>query len=233
MLPIYLHEYKITIWWSAKCGCSTLKHLIFNIVQKKNLSDVHQNSYFSFFPECINYKNILIVRNPINRFISAYNNFFYTFVEMYNIKKNITFKEFVKINLESRKNCELLQGKNISLNHHTINQFGEVFDDLDRYCVKNNINFKFDEIIKLEDFNEVEFIKKYFNIVLDKEIILNRTERKNQNIFVFDKIKEEIDLIHPDYQYYLNDEIIKDIKEIYKDDYKWLKKYGIIYDKLS
>jgi hypothetical protein len=232
MFPIYIHEYKITIWWSAKCGCSTIKDLVFNKLQKLNKNDLHKNTYAKFDPQYLNYKNILIVRDPINRFISSYNMFFKIFCNMYKINKNLTFSEFVELIFESRKKDNFTHHSkiNVSFNHHLINQFSESYTDLNKYCKENNINFHFDEVIKLEDFNSIDFMKKYFDIILKKDIIKNKTLKNNNNTtFVYDKTYNEIIKIKNDYQYYLNENIIKKIKEIYKNDYEELKKYNIIY----
>ena len=232
MFPIYLHEYKITIWWSAKCGCSTIKDLIFNKLQKLNKNDIHKDTYTKFDSKYLNYKNILIVRDPINRFISSYNNFFNTFCNMYKINKNLTFLDFVELVLESRKKDNFTHNSriNISYNHHLINQFSEIYTDLNKYCKENGIEFKFDEVIKLEEFNSIDFMKKYFNIILKQNIIKNKTLKNNNNtIFVYNKTYNEIKKINSEYEYYLNENIIKKIKEIYKNDYEELKKYNIIY----
>lgn len=235
MFPIYIHEHKITIWWSAKCGCTTIKNLVFNKLKKLNIanqSDLHKNTYADFDPQYLNYKNILIVRDPINRFISSYNMFFQTFCNMYKINKNLTFSEFVELIYESRKKDNFTQHSkiNVSFNHHLINQFSEIYADLNKYCKEKNINFRFDEVIKLEEFNSIDFMKKYFNIILEQNTIKNKTLKNNNNsTFVYNKTHNEINKINPNYQYYLNENIIKKIKEIYENDYEELKKYNIIY----
>ena len=227
MFPLYLHEYKITIWWSAKCGCSTIKNLCYNKILNLEKKNLHTDSYNAFDPKLLHYKNILIVRNPIFRFISSYNMFFNTFIDMHKINKDLTFKEFVELNLKYR-----IDGlkNNVSLNHHTTNQFSEQYINLNKYCLENNIEFKFDEVIKLESFDAVKFTKIYFNIDLKNEEILNKSIKNNNKEYVFDKTYNEIQKIKPEYNFYLNEEIIHFIKEIYKDDYKLLEEYNIFYD---
>ena len=232
MFPLYLHDYKITLWWSAKCGCSTIKNIYKNIILQQNDTDLHNDSYFYFDEKYLHYTNILIVRNPIDRFISGYLGFFKTFVNMYQISEDLTFKEYVKLILKYRNNNNLEVSHNISLNHHIVNQFDERFNDLNNYCIKNNINFKFDVIIKLEDFNQSLFLKKYFNIDSIESIdniILNKNIKTNKQVFVIDYKYDDIIQIFPEYNFFLDNEIIGDIKEIYKDDYKNLKDYNIIY----
>ena len=203
MYPIYIHEYKIAIWWSAKCGFSTIKTLIFNNIYNKN--ELHENSYVNFDPKYLNYKNILIVRNPINRFISCYNHWFPTFCNMYKLDKNLSFKEFLEITLKSRNN-NLKKEENVSLNHHLTDQFSEKFYDLDNYCKNNNINFKFDKIIKLEEFNSIEFMKNNFNYDLKSNVHYNKKNinMNNNNSFIGNLKYNEIQSISPEYKYYLN-----------------------------
>ena len=234
MFPIYIHEYKITIWWSAKCGCTTIKELVFNKLKKLNIvnqSDLHKNTYTKFDPQYLNYKNILVVRNPLKRFISSYKDIFNDYCQMYKINKNLTFSEFVELIYESIKKDNFTSNSriNVSFNHHLINQFLESYTNLNKYCKENNINFYFDEIIKLEEFNSIDCMKKYFHIILEQDIIKNKALKNNNTTFVYNnKIYKEINEINPDYQYYLNENIIKKIKEIYLNDYEEFKKYNII-----
>jgi hypothetical protein len=230
MFPIYLHDHKITIWWSAKCGCSTIKALIFNHLLKLKLQNLHQKSYTDFDSKYLNYKNILIIRNPINRFISSYNQWFPTYCKMYKLNKNLTFEEFIDVALKAREN-NLEKKINVSLNHHLTNQFSEKFDDLELYIKENNINFKFDEIIKLEEFDSIEFMKNKFNITINKNIHDNKKNLNNNDFdkFIGNKNYDEIIKIKPNYKYYLNDNIINKIRKLHKKDYNELKKYNIIY----
>ena len=86
---------------------------------------------------------------------------------MYKISENITFKEYVELILESRKtNLQM----NISFNHHIIDQFHEIFNDLNKYCLENNINFiEWEENMIMNSFNiKNSNILNYFNRLINK-----------------------------------------------------------------
>lgn len=221
MFPIYLHEYKITIWWSAKCGCTTIKHIIYNIILKLDIKDIHFE-YITFKPEYLNYKNILIVRHPIDRIISCFINRYEVHKEYF--KEPHNFKEFIDV--LSDKNLVFPDG------HHTCPQFSEEFDNLKKYCDVNDINFKFDNVIKLEELNFNNFLNDYFNLNIEENLNINfnktnKTENYIEKSFLIPKLK--FDSI-PSYKSFLNEEIIKKIKEIYKIDYENFESYKIIYD---
>jgi len=149
---------------------------------------------------------------------------------MYKLNKNLTFEEFIDVALKAREN-NLEKKINVSLNHHLTNQFSEKFDDLELYIKENNINFKFDEIIKLEEFDSIEFMKNKFNITINKNIHDNKKNLNNNDFdkFIGNKNYDEIIKIKPNYKYYLNDNIINKIRKLHKKDYNELKKYNIIY----
>lgn len=218
MHPIYLHEYKIAIWWSAKCGCSTIKEIIYNYVLKKNVTDVYFE-YCSFEPKYLGYKNILIVRNPIDRIISCFMNKYFRFRKENFNDNDYNFKTFIE-NPENNKYDF----------HHTGPQFSEYYDNLINYCKKNDILFKFDEIIKLEEFDENLFAKKFFGIELNKNFQLNKTHKSNNFIPKAYLINgNEFTNNSPLYISFLNKDIIETIKKIYQVDYDILHSYGIEY----
>jgi len=221
MYPIYIHEYKITIWWSAKCGCSTIKEIIYNKILKKNIENIHFE-YLNFNPDYLNYKNIIIVRNPIDRIISCFINKYKIYVDEH-FKKKFNFKEFIDANNDNN-----IKFYDI---HHTTPQFSEEYNNLYNYCNENSICFKFDKIIKLEDFNAVDFAKEYFNVDLNINISFNKTNKSD--LFVQDAYLsyDILDLNEiPSYKSFLNEDIIKKIKYIYKIDYENFNNYNIDYD---
>lgn len=220
MYPIYIHEYKITIWWSAKCGCTTVKELIYNVILKLNIKNVHYK-YEKFEPKYLGYKNILIVRNPIDRIISSFINKYDYHKKIYFIK-NHNFEQFI----------DVLNNKTIDFpeKHHTTPQFSEEFNNLIKYCVENKINFIFDEIIKLEEFNQKKFLAENFNIAITNlDIISNKTNKTSH--FVNEAYLDcNLNFTNiPSYKSFLNEDIILKIKQIYDIDYKNFKIYNINY----
>ena len=222
MYPFYLHDYKITIWWSAKCGCSTVKHLIYNIILKINPTDFHKDTYIDFDPKYLNYTNILIVRNPIDRIISSYVDKYSQYNLKYKLNNpDMTFEEFINILFNEYENNNIDSKNKVSLNHHNTPQFSEEFNKLRDYTKKNFPEFGFEYIYKLEEFNIGEFMKKHFNLEYDKNVQWN-IGKQNKKLSIPDayKIKyNELKKNVPKYEYFLTDDIIKKIKKIYKKDY--------------
>jgi hypothetical protein len=150
MYPFYLHDYKTTIWWSAKCGCSTIKHLIYNIILKINPEDFHKDSYTDFDPKYLDYTNILIVRNPIDRIISSYVDKYAQYNERYKLDNpNMNFEEFINLLFEKCKKEDYDSKNNITYNHHNTPQFSEEFNKLREYTKKNYPNFGFTPMLML------------------------------------------------------------------------------------
>ena len=232
MFPFYLHDYKITIWWSAKCGCSTLKHLIYNIILKINPEDFHKDSYTNFDPKYLDYTNILIIRNPLNRIISSYVDKYAQYDKKYNLNNpNMTFEEFINTLLNNFQKENHDQKFNIAYNHHNTPQFSEEFNKLREYTKKERPDFGFQYIYKLEEFNIGEFMKKHFNIDYDKHIQWN-IGKQNKKLFIenayrieYNELKKNV----PNYESFLTQEIIDKIKKIYKKDYFHLNINKIIY----
>jgi hypothetical protein len=226
MYPFYLHDYKTTIWWSAKCGCSTLKYLIYNIILNINPTDFHKDTYFDFDSKYLNYVNILIVRNPIDRIISSYLDKYWEYNFIYNLNKpDMTFEEFINILFNEYENNNIEPQNKVSNNHHNTPQFSERFNELHDYTKQNFPEYFFHYIYKLEEFNIQEFMKKHFNIDYDKNVQWN-IGKQNKKLSIPDayKIKyNELKKNIPKYECFLTEDIIKKIKKIYEKDYFYLE----------
>ena len=252
MFPIYDDVNKITIWWSAKCGCSTVKNIYYNII--KNMNIPFKNCHFEyskFIPEKLYYKNILITRNPYHRIVSCFlDKYIYGDYKCNIPHDNINFEDFInelyKKYIIHKYNGEF--DNRIIDKHHTTPQFSEIYNDLLNYCYKNNINFKFDKIYKLEEFNyenQIDFIKNFRNDCdndndndilskLNYEIIINnRNNIKDDKKIIINyslnyyllKYNElmEIQYIKKDYNLFYNNSIKTLVEQIYDIDFKILK----------
>jgi len=156
MFPIYDDENKIAIWWSAKCGCSTIKNIYYNIIKNKNISHVHFE-YQCFDSNKLDYENILIIRDPYDRAVSVFMDKYINGDCTYLIENidDLTFEKFVLL-LEKKYIIYNENSTNIFLDsHHITPQFSEQYNNLSKYCIENNIDFKFDKIYKLEEFNNI------------------------------------------------------------------------------
>jgi len=244
MHPIYDDVNKITIWWSAKCGCSTIKYIYYNIIKDMNIINIHFE-YNKFDSSKLHYKNILVVRNPYDRIVSTFLNKYineYSQLNIINKLENIfdlTFEKFVLLLKE-----QYVTFTNNCLNkHHTTPQFSEAYNNLSKYCIENNIDFKFDKIYKLEEFDSTaqkEFISyfKETSLLDNINIKYNVTNNENNNedfnknnIYYLLKYQELLDLkdFKKNYKLFYNNSIRLLIETIYKVDFDNLKKYDIEY----
>ena len=110
------HQYQFIFFWNAKCGCSTIKEIFYEITEGKvapanNIHEFigHQNSHKYFVPKNHlenygYYKKIIIVRDPWSRLVSFYINKSLLVkkdsnIDIYGIfdSKNYSFNELVHI----------------------------------------------------------------------------------------------------------------------------------------
>ena len=110
------HPYKFIFFWNAKCGCSTLKKIFYEITEGDFYSgdNIHGfigylNSHKYFVPKenlenYSHYKKIIVVRDPWSRLVSFYTNKTLLVkkesnIDIYGIfdSKNYSFNELVHI----------------------------------------------------------------------------------------------------------------------------------------
>ena len=110
------HSYKFIFFWNAKCGCSTIKKIFYEITEGNEYSgdNIHEfigylNSHKYFVPKekLVNYshyKKIIVVRDPWSRLVSFYTNKTLSAnqesdIDIYGIfdSKNYSFNELVHI----------------------------------------------------------------------------------------------------------------------------------------
>ena len=226
MIPYYLDEYKTTIWWSAKCGCTTIKNVIHNIIYKRDVKMIHCSDH-SFQRNKLNYTNILIVRNPINRLIACYLDKYELWQKMFFNNKDYSFLEFVT-KLQKEFPSTMYE-------HHFARQFEESFEGIElQFFRERGHRFKFDFVYSLESLKFTEFLQKHFQIKCDSVPFLAIT-KKNERYLV-DKAYEvskpnlpNANNEFPNYKCFLNESIIQIIKDLYLKDYEYMKQYAITY----
>lgn len=232
MYLIISDQFKLNLWWSAKCGCTYLKNLYFNHVLKLNIKNVHlkscrQQKYYDN-----GYKNIYICRNPYARIVSSFldrcvrNDFFYRFAN---------FEDFIQIMYDYYVNgVKYIFTYNII--HHTTPQFSELFlETSEEYH-----NFRFDIIYKLEEVTDQQLLKELFhmeNSNLQKDFGHSNNVQKNK-IYRGDSYRIDSSELYylkyikeiPHYSCFYNEKIKRQVEAIYQKDFEQLKKYGIHYE---
>lgn len=231
------------IFYSCKCGCSTLKNFaVMNFYQEEHRKS-GQNiwAFFDnpqskdyvfdiFSDEEINNKEfkdafkILVVRDPVDRLISFYKNKVCDdlYNEYYDEKKNVcyfrdcSFKEMVD------RLYELVCKKGVK-----INEIGNVHLISQRYGIEN---IKIDLILRMEEMSKLTGLlnEKYDrklkdSWVIGKSGVMNKN-KWDKNVYYYEQKcwyfrDGKGKYMFPDHSFFLNDNIKKKIKMIFVDDY--------------
>jgi len=232
MIPINLHEYQINVWYSAKCGCSTIKSILQKFIFQSDVEDEHHLPEGTGHPFWkIHYKNILIVRNPATRLIACYLDKYDFLKTKFFQNQDFTFATFV-----ARIESEWSQPNSTFYDHHFARQFEERFEGMElQYVQQYHKRFRFDFVYKLETMDFVWFLKHHFQKEVS-EIPHNRNvTKKNNNYYVAGAyaickpqlLNEKGEACN--YECFLNDELKAQIKRIYYKDYMYMAQYGIVY----
>ena len=153
------HPYKFIFFWNAKCGCSTLKKIFYEITEGNFYSgdNIHEligylNSHKYFVPKeklenYSQYKKIIVVRDPWSRLVSFYTNKTLSAsqesnIDIYGIfdSKNYSFNELVHIMFTMKP--ELFQ-------HHLELQSSEIEDiEFDHVILLSEMSQKLPSILQ-------------------------------------------------------------------------------------
>jgi len=216
---------KIIFGWSAKCGCSHIKH-IFWFLQTDNLENsIHTPKDINELPNNIeNYITIIFIRNPYKRIISG-------FLDKY--KKNGQFRHLWKDSVLSFSQFvdKLINYVWETIDHHhfapqTIQQFDKII--------------LHSKIIKFYDIGQIdyEYIEQLYNkkipeYILNKkqghERLLNINVESYYNNYVYDlHIDDYIDY-NIDIKYFYNKDIREKVFNFYINDFIFFKENGFDY----
>lgn len=222
MFPFINREKNIIFWWSAKAGCSTIKSIMFEMINKNDHCKAWSDEKFHkpvakgkiSLTDAQSFINILFIRDPYKRFVSGV------------IDKNINgeLTKFYKPQnfVDAVFNIDSLDG----YKHHFAPQTSEHFIS----------NLEFDYVYDIEkiDYTELSSVCNF-----------KITERKrNQSLC----INPDNKLIHaylldydtlaslksskniPPYQYFYSPDIKERINKYYHKDFILFQKYNFYYD---
>jgi hypothetical protein len=225
MYFIVNNDKKIIFGWSAKCGCSHIKRIFWNLDNDSCNNEPHiKIEELNKLPENTNeYDIILFVRNPYKRAVSG-------FLDKY--KKDGPFRKMWK---NEKITFSLFVDEIISENwgviqkHHFIQQTSEKFDENKILQAKSYRIFDIENI-------DYSYIEMLYNKTINNDVLFikNGHERKiyknTINDYVYDLEIEEYCENNIDYKYFYNNEIKNKIYKFYKNDFIFSKKNGFDYD---
>ena len=224
---IILHEKKLIIFWSPKCGCSTLKTILsfyLNIYDSNKYEYIHKNKELKEFINIKkynsevykNYDIVMLIRNPYTRLVSGF------------INKYIDLKYVNPDNCDSFQDfCNILSKYPYKINKHhfekqTTDEGWQFYLELGKPKIKHVL-----------DTSQVNDLKKIINLDID-DIKLNETNKivKDDNTNLWSKSYNSLkEIRNYNYSSFYNDDLKKLVYNIYKDDFIFFKEnLGIDYD---
>lgn len=218
---------KVLFGWSAKCGCSHIKHIYFYLTTGSVIKNIHTDNAKNKLPDNIqDYTTVIIARNPYERIISGFLNKYRTGGEYRDLYKTsfLSFSQFVDEVINS--NWKKIE------KHHFTPQTSEAFNEK----MLHSKDIKFYDIKNID----YEYIEQLYNKKLPQYIIdFKGDHTRNQSIkiktnydkYVYDlNIDDYIDCI-VDTKYFYNQQIKEKIFNFYINDFKFFYKNGIDYIK--
>ena len=212
---------KIIFGWSAKCGCSHVKH-IFWFLQTDNLENlIHTEKDINELPNDIeNYTTIIFIRNPYERIISEFLDKYRKGGEYRHLWENsfLSFSQFVDKLISNDWNT-------IDF-HHFTPQTTESFDK----------KILISKIIKFYDIGKIDYkyLKQLYNKKIPECVMNKKHERicqikKDFGKYVYNlNIDDYVDYII-DKKYFYNQEIREKVMNFYINDFSFFKENGFDY----
>ena len=240
-----IEEKKLIILWSAKCACTSLK-MILNKYYNYDLEKIHNGeldkNYEIFrynrhkqplnineYPEIVDkfktYRICFIYRNPYDRLVSGFMNK-YVGGKYKTITEWNTFEDFVTILYNNPQDIDY---------HHFTKQTSEIGWDFFEKANKPKIDIFYqvnevDNVCKLLDmpiFDARQSFKDHYFPFLNNKVLYNKnTPLYNMHHKELQKIKRNYKFNN--YKLFYNDNIIKMVDSIYKDDFKFLNDNNIL-----
>jgi hypothetical protein len=233
MFFLVSHKYKFLMGWSAKCGCSSVKHWYLDIhgVDKsqlgmpvyKAIGDANtQYTRLDWSNPALyrDYRKYVVVRNPYSRVVSG-------FVNKYIIEKSLpnygwaTFSQFLQMLAADT------EFKMVDI-HHFTPQFSEAYSSFEQ------AGFQFHLVIKLEKLAEgLKLVSTHHGLNEMPIREENRTTYGESCKFytnAADLSIESFDLEKiPPFQYFYDTLTIERVRCIYAKDFEYLERMGVFY----
>jgi len=218
---IILPEKQTIIFWSAKCGCTTLKNILaiyLKVDNNNKYRHIHLNKELKLkinkrdnkkIDIYKNYNIVMLIRNPYKRLVSG-------FLDKYVFKEHYKNPQNCKCFLDF---CIILGLEPIQIDHHhfekqTAGKGWDFYNELQRPNIKYILDTtKVNDIIKILGLNIPE-IKKNYNI--KKNIENNENNEKKMWSLDYNTLRNANTI---NYANFYNDYIKKIVYDIYKDDF--------------
>jgi hypothetical protein len=216
MMFLVDYKLKIIIGWSAKCGCTHIKHIFEYFIAgvNKTSSDIHSTiqQYTTTLPHDIqNYHVVMILRNPFDRIVSGFLDKYKKGGPLRNNWPNdtITFSQFVHQVIQ--RNWAIVDY------HHFCPQTEEYF----------NPNVFKAKTCKLFDLTSIDY--RYLENMFRKKIPNNLIEHKGNHTRksstqtwttpVYDVEMDTYINYNVDYSLFYNDDLKKKVYKFYYNDF--------------
>ena len=233
MFFLVSHKFKFIMGWSAKCGCSSVKHWYLDVhgVDKSQLGmpvykaigyantqytrlDWNKSGLYQ------DYRKYAVVRNPYSRVVSGFVNKYIIENRLPNYGWN-TFNEFLQMLAQD------VEFKKVDT-HHFAPQFSEAYSSFERS------GFQFDLVIKLENLAEGLKLVSAHHGLREKPIgEENRTAYGESSRFytnAADQPIERFDLENiPAFQHFYDASTIESVRTIYAKDFEHLEGNRVFY----
>ena len=215
---------KIIFGINPKCGFQHI-HFLYNYLHDDNNKPVfYHKSVYELSDKYLDYKLIIIVRNPYERLISG-------------------FKEKYSNIWQKKHHLKLYSIPGIEYDKLTFRQFvDELYSNKFKYIDRNHFNYqykskynynKIKDIIVYDIKNiDYSYLSELFDKNINNDIKQKRGTHTNKNKDMFNKPVYDLEnIVYRDYyvplKYYFNSDIKKKVHEIYHSDFLFLKKYNI------
>jgi hypothetical protein len=230
---------KLVIGWSPKCGCSTIKKILcdklnINVPKRTDIHEfiktiinkqkfgIYYIEYFKKhckFEKIKNFRKVLIIRNPFQRFISGIKQKSVDLSFKHDME-NMTISDFIDL----LKKNNFMKGKNGFIYHHFFPQS----------IPEKNVRVKFNIVI---DLNNIKRLKKILKMdvsnVRENRTLYNKSNSINEKYHKF-TLKMFADNFSKKYSNkvsnWLNDKNILDIYHLYRADFILAKDHNILYN---
>jgi hypothetical protein len=219
---IIIEEKKLIIFWSPKCGCSTLKTIIaeyYNINDKAKYKNIHINEEMkrkiNYKKHCINkykdYNIVMLIRNPYERLISGFLN---KYVFNNNFEKPTNCNCFFDF-------CNILQKNPNKINKHhfekqTKGKGWKFYIELGKPKIK--YLFETSQVNNLQEILGLNLKKLKMNFTHINNDSIKKVNLWNKN---FEFLLENKEILN--YPSFYNKNLKEIVYKIYKDDFTFFR----------